>query len=292
MEGPRPYRIWDLPEDGRFTKLKHLIEPRIAYVYTPEVNQDTLPQFDYLDRIPQANRLEYSITNTLFAKTRIVPAQVSASAATTDTVSGVGPLFSPFSTTDTVFGLSSPLFTPPTDTAPTGETVENASRGPLTTTQELLWIKLSQNYTFDYGTAIDTGQPFSALEWEARTRPLAGLEIDWRGNYDIYGSGIGYQNISLSWSFLDNASLRGEWRSTRGSDQDFIDLGGTVALGRIGLQARSRYNLAESTFVENRVDFKYTSQCWDVALNFVRWTTTYEYSITFSLKGIGTIIKI
>ena len=164
--------------------------------------------------------------------------------------------------------------------------------GQLTTTQELLWIKLSQNYTFDSGAAPDGDEPFSAVEWEARTKPLAGLEITWRGNFDVYGKGIGYQNLSLTWKMTGNASLQGDWRSTRDSSQDFLDLGGNFSLGRFDVLLRSRYNLAENTFVENRIGIKYVSQCWDVTLGYVHWTDTYEYSLLFSLKGIGTIVKI
>jgi len=266
LEGPRFYRIWDLSGGERFTKLKHLVEPRISYVYTPEVNQDTIPQFDFIDRIPQANRMEYSIINTLFAKVRAAPVKVPGA---TNTVS--------------------PL---PTDLAATGEPGDPGPPPQLGTTQELLWVKLSQNYTIDSGTAAVAGQSFSAVEWEARTRPLSGLEVSWRGNFDVYGQGLGYHNLSLIWKVTGKSSLHGDWRSTRGSDQDFLDLGGNLSLGRIDVDARSRYNLAEKTFVENRINLKYVSQCWDVTLGYVKWTTEYEYSLTFSLKGIGTIVRI
>jgi len=252
LEGPRPYRIWDQAAGGRFAKLKHLIEPSISYVYTPEVNQDTIPQFDSLDRIAKTNRMEYSLVNTLFAKVRAAP--VPAPAATRE-LNVPGPA------------------------------------APLTTTQELLWIKLSQNYTFDRSAAIVEGQSFSALEWEARTRPLTGLEILWRGNFDVYGKGIGYQNLSLSWRVSGRSSIQWDWRSTRDSDQDFFDLGGNLFLGSIDIQARSRYNPAENTFVENRIAIKYLSQCWDVTISYVKWVSEYEYSLTFSLKGIGTIVR-
>ena len=29
-----------------------------------------------------------------------------------------------------------------------------------------------------------------------------------------------------------------------------------------------------------------------MTLGYVKWTDTYEYSLLFSLKGIGTIVKI
>ena len=271
LEGPRSYRVWDLSGVGRFTKLKHLVEPSISYVYTPDVNQVTIPQFDALDRILPANRLEYSLSNTLYAKVKAAP------------VPGRGPA--------TTTPLDAPLtVTPMLPELPASQ--ESEDPGQLTTTQELLWVKLSQNYTFGSGTVIDGGESFSAVEWEARTKPLTGLEITWRGNFDVYGKGIGYHNLSLNWQIMGNASLRGDWRSTRDSTQDFLDLGGNVSLGRFDVLLRTRYNLAETTFVENRIGLKYASQCWDVTLGYVHWTNTYEYSLLFSLKGIGTILKI
>jgi len=277
LEGPRPYRIWDLSGSGRFTKLKHLVEPRISYVYTPEVNQDAIPQFDALDRILPAKRLEYSLSNTLFAKVKAarVPGRTLAKTSPADDPDSAAPR------------LPEPAATE--ESGDPGQTVETVQ---MTTTQELLRVKLSQNYTFDGDTAAVEGEAFSAVEWEARTRPLKGLEITWRGNYDVYGKGLGYQNLSLNWKMIGNSSLHGDWRSTRDSDQDFLDLGGNIAFGRIDVQGRSRYNLTEKTFVENRISIKYLSQCWDITLGYVRWTDTYEYSLLFSLKGIGTIVKI
>lgn len=274
LEGPRPYRIWDLDGDGRYAKLKHLIEPRISYVYTPEVDQENLPRFDSIDQILPANRIEYSLTNTLFARVRgaAAPAPIPAAAASPGT-------------------LSTPLMIP-ADAAAGGEPGEPVQRTLLGTTQELLRIKLSQNYTFDEGPATEEAQDFSAVEWEARARPATGLEFLWRGNFDLYGNGVGYQNISLTWRAGPSVSFRGDWRTTRDSTQDFLDLGVTFPLGRVGIDGRSRYNLAEDTFVENRIGIKYTSQCWDVTLGYVHWTDSYEYTITFGLKGIGTVVKI
>ncbi len=165
-------------------------------------------------------------------------------------------------------------------------------QGQLTTTQELLWVKLSQYYTIGGGAGVDAEEAFSPVEWEARTKPLTGMEVTWRGNYDVYGNGIGYQNLSLIWNLTGGAALQGDWRTTRDSTQDFLDLGGTFSLDRFDVQLRSRYNLAEKLFVENRIGLKYASQCWDVTLGYVHWTDTYEYSLLFSLKGIGTIVKI
>jgi LPS-assembly protein len=69
LDGPKVSKIVDLEDKvGRIEKLKHLIEPRINYVYTPEEDQSTIPQFDLLDFIPARNRLVYSLTNTIMGK--------------------------------------------------------------------------------------------------------------------------------------------------------------------------------------------------------------------------------
>jgi hypothetical protein len=289
LEGPRPYRIWDLSGGGRIDKVKHLIEPRIAYVYTPKVDQDSLPQFDSIDRVPQANRLEYSLTNTVYAKVRSAVPGAVLSPLPAPVATAEGPRF--------LGGGGSFLALDEAARVKAGAEPEEAAQAATPapaqyTTQELFWLKFSQNYTFSGTADAEAGHPFSALEWEAHTRPLPALELWWRGNMDVYGNGIGYQNVALHWLPATNATVRGEWRSSRDSKQDFLDLGATYSLGRIGLEGRSRYNYSEDTFVENRISVKYTSQCWDVTVGYVHWTQDYEFTLLISLKGIGTVVKL
>jgi len=46
----------------------HTIEPTVSYQYIPRVNQDDLPQFDDVDRIPYTNQISYGITQRLLGK--------------------------------------------------------------------------------------------------------------------------------------------------------------------------------------------------------------------------------
>ena len=48
----------------------HHLEPRIVYEFQPSVNQERLPRFDDLDRLPKINRLTYSLTNYFTSKKR------------------------------------------------------------------------------------------------------------------------------------------------------------------------------------------------------------------------------
>jgi len=70
LDGPRVYKIFDpRGKAGSFEKFKHLIEPRVTYVYVPEEDQDDLPQFDLVDFVSSQNTVVYSLTNTIVGKT-------------------------------------------------------------------------------------------------------------------------------------------------------------------------------------------------------------------------------
>ncbi len=58
-------------------RIKHSVIPQIVYEYTPEVDQDDLPDFDDVDRIDSENQITYSLTN-LFTLRR-TPALVNPS---------------------------------------------------------------------------------------------------------------------------------------------------------------------------------------------------------------------
>ena len=53
---------------GRIRALKHTLRPKLSYEYIPEANQDTLPSFDSVDRIPASNTITYSLNSILTGK--------------------------------------------------------------------------------------------------------------------------------------------------------------------------------------------------------------------------------
>jgi len=50
--------------------IRHTVEPKIGYLYIPEVDQDDLPQIDGTDFISSQNRLFLSLTNRFSASVR------------------------------------------------------------------------------------------------------------------------------------------------------------------------------------------------------------------------------
>lgn len=44
------------------SRIRHMVEPDVTYLYVPDVDQSLLPEFDSFDRIDETNRIEYGLT--------------------------------------------------------------------------------------------------------------------------------------------------------------------------------------------------------------------------------------
>ena len=68
------YRVYDgemvskISNLYKVSKWMHTIEPSISYRYSPRVDQENLPPFDEVDRIPYTNQITYGITQRLVGK--------------------------------------------------------------------------------------------------------------------------------------------------------------------------------------------------------------------------------
>jgi lipopolysaccharide assembly outer membrane protein LptD (OstA) len=60
-------RVFDIGGE-HVQKLKHTIEPEVDYLYVPDVNQNDLPTYDFVDRINRRNLFTYGFTSRLLAK--------------------------------------------------------------------------------------------------------------------------------------------------------------------------------------------------------------------------------
>jgi LPS-assembly protein len=68
------YRVYDAKKIPKISSLfgvakwMHTVEPMVSYQYIPRVNQDDLPVFDEIDRIPYTNQVTYGITQRLVGR--------------------------------------------------------------------------------------------------------------------------------------------------------------------------------------------------------------------------------
>ncbi len=67
--GPGFSRIFELGEGGRFSRMKHLIEPRVVYAYFEDFDDRfRIPLFDEVDNLRGRNVARFSLFNRLLAK--------------------------------------------------------------------------------------------------------------------------------------------------------------------------------------------------------------------------------
>jgi len=68
------YRVFHWGEDSKISSLfkvnkwMHTVEPKIGYLYSPRVNQNDLPVFDEVDRLPYSNKITYGFVQRLLGK--------------------------------------------------------------------------------------------------------------------------------------------------------------------------------------------------------------------------------
>jgi len=60
---------------GTIEKIRHGVKPELSYTYIPSVDQEDIP--DFADEIPEANLVNFSVTNTLTARLRDEEGKVS-----------------------------------------------------------------------------------------------------------------------------------------------------------------------------------------------------------------------
>ena len=74
--GTEFYRVYEAGTDAKVanlfkvTKWMHTIEPTIAYRYNPRVDQEEIPIFDEVDRVPYTSLISYGVTTRLIGKSR------------------------------------------------------------------------------------------------------------------------------------------------------------------------------------------------------------------------------
>jgi hypothetical protein len=61
-------RVFDLNALG-LSRIKHVIEPEVSYLFIPSVNQRNLPIMDEIDRVKRRNVLTFALANRFWGKT-------------------------------------------------------------------------------------------------------------------------------------------------------------------------------------------------------------------------------
>lgn len=255
--GPSFSRIYNRSMGG-FTKFKHVIEPRVRYVYTTDVeNQNQIIRFDSVDSpfLPIVqNSLEYSITHRLIGKEagengdarEVLSLSLRQNAALSD----------PFQRDGSSF------------------------EGEHTFTPLLATLRFNpyQSITFDANAA------FGNVSHQLDQFSLSANLIGTGERADKY----------LRFTYF--ASFKPPGVTEGGSSQIRIDTGSWLVRDRVRADVQLNFDAKNREFLEQRYLTGWTGSCYGIALEYRRYfvggltdVNFSSYGIAVTLKNVGTI---
>jgi LPS-assembly protein len=259
MVGPSFSRIFSRSLGG-FNRFKHVIEPRVRYVYTSGTSsQDRLIRFDRVDSpyLPVVrDTVEYSLTQRVIGKETGPNGQAREVAS--------------FSLRQTA-ALSKPL-----STATTPSTFTEHKYTPLDAT---LRVNPYQSITVDASARF--GNISKQLDQTSLSANLVGSG-DRAGKY-----------LSLTWF----ATYRDPSTNTGDSSQVRFNTGGTFLKQRLRADMQLNFDAKDGKFLEQRYILGGTGSCYGLAVAFRRFLVyplgieqpDYSVDIEITLKNVGTI---
>lgn len=259
MVGPSFSRIFNRPMGG-FTRFKHVIEPRMRYVYTSGTsNQERIIRFDTVDSpyLPVVrDTVEYSLTQRVIAKESGEHGQ--AREVMSFSLRQTAALSKPFTTTTRSSAFAEHKYT------------------PLDAT---LRVNPYQSITVDASARF--GNVSRQLDQTSLSANLVGSG-DRAGRY-----------LSLTWfaTYKDPITGSGD------SSQVRINTGSTFLRDRVRADVQLNFDAKDAKFLEQRYILGGTGSCYGLAVAYRRFliyplgveTTDHSVDIAVTLKNVGTI---
>ncbi len=263
--GPSFSRVFD-EQIGGFVKFKHVIEPRIRYIYTTDVkNQADVIRFDTVDSpfLPIVqNSVEYSLTQRLLAK------EAGPNASPREILS--------FSLAQTA-SLSKP-FTQGTGGNLSGSTVFLDTNQKFTPLVASLHANPYQNITLDASTS-----------WGNVSHQIDQASL----SANLIGSGKSADKyLGFTWF----ASFRQPGAISTSSGQVRLNAGSNLLHDKIRADFSVNWDENLKQVIDQRYLLGANSSCWGLALELRRYYTfqpqqpwSVSYGLAVSLKNFGTI---
>jgi LPS-assembly protein len=265
MVGPSFSRVFNEAMGG-FSKFKHVIEPRIRYIYTTNVtDQNRVIRFDTVDSpfLPIVREsVEYSLTQRLIGKEK------GENGSSREVLS--------FSLIQSM-SLSKPF------TNTTGGNLPGTSIPPgqnkFTPLVASLHLNPYQSITFDASTTF--GNVSHQLDQSSVSANLMGTGK----NADKY--------LSFTWfaSFLQPGQAAGT-----GNSQIRLNSGSSLLRDKIRADIQLNFDAKKGTFLEQRYLIGGNASCYGLAVEYRRFLvydplprSTPSYGIAITLKNVGTI---
>jgi len=265
LVGPSFSRVFNRPV-GDFSRFKHVIEPRVRYIYTSDVpEQNRIIRFDTVDSpfLPIVrDSVEYSVTQRLIGK------QSEEGASPREILS--------FSLRQTA-ALSKPF---------ESRTGGNLPGSPfLPTTSEKFTPLVASLHVNPYqSVTVDASATFGNVSHQIDQTSLSA---------NLAGTGTrADQYLSFTWF----SSFRQPGLTAGGSSQVRINTGSNLWRDRMRADVQINFDAKEGKFLEQRYLLGGSGSCYGLALEFRRYLiydprqrAINNYGIAITLKNVGTI---
>jgi LPS-assembly protein len=265
-------------------RLKHTIEPTVAYSYVPEEEQDGLPLYDTLDRIRHRSLVTYGVRQVLFG--RFIPPKAGA-----EQISELTPEVSQLPSLETEgvlpeFGIPSQF--------DGGMRKVNVRQGEI---REVATFDLYQSYDMvqAQNNSDPDRNPLSDLGMMLGLAPSKSVVFTFDGNYGTedrefssWGLGAHLKDdrgdiLRARYTFIDQSI-------------DQIETGVEAVLTeRLRLGYYARYDSLASEFIRNSGALRILSacNCWSVDIGFVDTVNPdrQQFLLVFNLGGLGDVAQ-
>ncbi len=271
--GPSVSRIFNYSAGG-FSRFKHVIEPRIQYIYTTNVtNQDRIIRFDTVDSpfLPTVrDSVTYSLTQRLIGKEQ--PPKDSKDTTTSASAREV----MSFSLQQTV-SLDKPFTNGTTGT--TGSTVGTTVNQRFTPLVATLRVNPYQAIT------VDANSTFSSVSGQLDQTSLSANLLGTGKNADKY--------LALTWF----ATFKDPHTGTSDSSQFRVSTGLFLLRDRLRTDVLLNYDAKQKQFLEQRYILGWTGSCYGISIGprrYITYTargvrTESALEFSFSLKNVGSV---
>ncbi len=264
--GPSFSRVFD-KDLGGFTKFKHIIEPRITYIYTSNVSdQERVIRFDTVDSpfLPIVrDSVQYSLTQ------RIIAREKGATASSREVLS--------FSLTQSA-SLSKP-FTNATGGNLPGTTLTPGQNSKFTPLVASLHANPYQSIT------VDANASYGAVSHQIEQSSISANLLGTGERADKYLSFTWFATYNTPQSTFDTSA-----------SQFRVNAGSSVLKDRLRADVQLNFDAKLGTFLEQRYLLGMNASCYGVAFELRRYlvylpepTPKLSYGIAVTLKNVGTI---
>ncbi|BBO89353.1 LPS-assembly protein LptD [Desulfosarcina ovata] len=256
---------------GIADRIRHSIKPEVVYAYIPEQDQSDLPYFTSSDRIEEANRITYSLTNTFTARmARPAPPSSSPSPGADEPATAPPP---------------SPTL-PPQD----AETVPSPETVPAFNYHRFCRFYLEQSYNIAAARENER-EVLSDIYGELEIDLGRYLSVDADAEYDTYDTRFSAHNVEIRLKDNRGDQLSVEHRYKTRVNKSICGTLSVVLTDRLTVRGEYERNLMEEKDIVQGVGFLYQAQCWGMDVFFADEDGDLSVSVLINLMGVGNIGK-